>query len=36
MSINQTIDSIFSEFGVNATNLLRRAQNALERAETVK
>ena len=36
MAINQTIDEIFSRFGVDATDLTRRAENALIRAQNAK
>ena len=36
MAINATIDEIFSQFGVNATDLTRRAENALNRAQAAK
>ena len=36
MAINSTVDMIFSRFGVNSTDLQRRAETALERAENVK
>ena len=36
VAINATIDGIFSQFGVNATDLTRRAENALNRAQDAK
>ena len=36
MAINATIDEIFSQFGVNATDLTRRAESALNRAQAAK
>ena len=36
VAINNTVDMIFSRFGVNSTDLTRRAESALERAKIVK
>ena len=36
VAINETIDEIFGRFGVNSTNLLRRAEDALNRAQNAK
>ena len=36
VAINSTVDMIFSRFGVNSTDLARRAESVLERAENAK